>query len=154
MGLFGKTSECASCVWEEGTQLHIYQCHHPEAKRTRTQTFKQLAKYYHSHRIRILTVVYVPFIKLFKEACSQSTYESHEVTNPIIKAAIDKQRTLGKDFIVRGYLVPEWLEAIAAYNNDKPDLQMRHLFRGLWMILFAQIWETRNNIKHGNTSNR
>ena len=149
-GLFGKTPECASCGWEEETQLHMYQCHHPEARRTRKQAFQQLAKYYHSHRTS--TVVYVPFIKLCMEACTQNMYESHEITNPIIKAAIDKQRTLGKDFIVRGYLVPEWLEAIAAYNGDKPELQMRHLFRGLWTILFAQIWETRNNIKHGNTS--
>ena len=128
-GLFGKASECASCGWEEETQLHMYQCHNPETKRTRKQAFKQLAKYYHSHRIS--TVVYVPLIKLCKEACTQNTYESHEITNPIIKAAIDKQHTLGKDFILRGYLVPEWLEAIAAYNNDEPELQIRHLFRGL-----------------------
>ena len=47
-GLFGNPSECASCGWEEETQLHMYQCYHPDAKRTRKQAFKQLAKYYHS----------------------------------------------------------------------------------------------------------
>ena len=146
-GLFDQSPECVSCGWPEETILHMYQCNHPDARRTRKQAFRQLEKYYHLHKIPSL--VYVPIIKLLRSACQTGGNEWDIPSVPELAVAIRSQQALGEDFILRGYLVKEWIPALLLYQKDKPDLRMKHIFTGIWTILFESVWETRNTIKHG-----
>ena len=125
----------------------MYQCSNPIAKRIRQTAFQQLEKYYHVHCIP--AIIYVPIIKLLRSSCSSGGLRWNEPTVPIITKAINSQRALGEDFIIRGYLTKDWIPAIMAYQKDKPEQCIRHLIIGIWTILFEAIWETRNNIKHG-----
>lgn len=149
-GLFGELPYCPSCGDDEETQLHMFQCNHPTAKETRKLAFKDMAQYYHKHSIPSL--VYMPFIAMCKEACTSQPTTVVSSQLDIIHRAIDKQRSLGKDFLLRGYLVTAWKDAIAFYQHDKPEVCLRHLYRGLWEKLFEPVWATRNTIKHGDDS--
>ena len=146
-GLFDEPSECVSCGWHEETILHMYQCNHKEARNTRKQAFQQLERYYHQHKIPPL--IYVPIVKLLRSACRPGGLIFDMPTVPELATAIKSQRVLGDDFILRGYLVKDWIPALLLYTKDKPDQKLKHIFHGIWTILFEAVWETRNTIKHG-----
>jgi len=68
---------------------------------------------------------------------------------PALLTAVTSQQALGDDFILRGYLTQDWISALLLYTRDKPDQKLKHIYLGIWTILFEAIWETRNTIKHG-----
>ena len=136
-----------SFFWGGLRLLHMYQCNHPDARRTRRQALRQLEKYYHLHKIPSL--VYVPVIKLLRSACQSGGNEWDIPAVPELASAVKSQQALGDDFILRGYLVKEWIPALLLYQKDKPDLRMKHIFTGIWTVLFEPVWEMRNTIKHG-----
>ena len=72
--------------------------------------------------------------------------------SPNVTNAVKAQAHLGPDFLLRGLLDKRWLTAICATDNDKPLVKLMHIYIGLWRILFASVWETRNNILHGKGS--
>ena len=60
--------------------------------------------------------------------------------------AMEQQMCLPPEFLLRGFLVTGWHNALLPHGN--PKLMMTQLHLGLWRILFAQVWELRN--KHNN----
>ena len=149
-GLFGELSECPCCGWHEETQLHMFQCTSPDARRTRKATFKLLEGYYHEHKVPPL--VYIPFLRMIKGTCDDEEITWRGRMPPQVRAAITKQSAMHSEFMLRGYLVTEWLSAIKAITPDKPDQKLVHLHLGLWTILFPSVWEQRNTINHGDTN--
>lgn len=145
-GLFDQPSECVSCGWPEETILHMYQCNHPDAKRTRKQALIQLEKYYHH---KIPSPIYVPIIKLIRSACRRGGIKYDFPSIPALLTAVTSQQALSDDFILRGYLTQDWISALLLYTRDKPDQKLNHIYLGIWTILFKAVWETRNTIKHG-----
>jgi hypothetical protein len=146
-GLFGKDTECPACGCQEETQLHIFQCKNKDMKQTRETAFKLLAKYYHEHNIP--GMVYVPFIKLCRSVCEDQSFTAPGPHHRTVEAAIKSQQTLGGEFLLRGYLTKEWLQAIMHFDRNKPEQRLTHLYKGLWKILFASMWEQRNTSLHG-----
>ena len=149
-GLFGEQPECPCCGWHKETQLHMFQCMNPDMRRTQTSSFKLLKTYYHEHKIPAM--VYIPFLRMCKAACNFENFIWHDKSAPEIKQATDSQQVLGGEFLLQGYLTPDWLEAIRRHHPDKPEQCMTHLYLGLWKTLFASIWEQRNVISHGKES--
>ena len=76
----------------------------------------------------------------------------HRDSPPIVQEAIKKQQQLGPEFLLRGYLVPEWLTAIQHFDKNKPQLRLTHLYLGLWKTLFATVWEQRNETANSEVS--
>ena len=146
-GLFGEVSECPACGWHEETQLHMFECKQSQAHEARTNAIRVMTTYYHEKQIPAM--VYVPFVKMVQNICDINLDDDiHQAYPPAIQAAITKQRELGGEFMLRGYLVPEWLQAIKTYDKDKPALRMTHLYLGLWKTLLATVWEQRNAKLH------
>ena len=146
-GLFGDVSECPACGWHEETQLHMYECTQSAATEARNNAIKLMTTYYHEKQVPAL--VYVPFIKMIRNICDVNLDEAiHQQQPPTVQAAIQAQQKLGGEFMLRGYLVPEWLEAIKQYDKDKPEQRLTHLYLGLWRTLLATVWEQRNKTAH------
>ncbi len=127
-GLFGKCPQCPACGWHEETQLHMYQCSHPEVKSSQRATFKLLERYYHQHHVP--PAVYIPFTKLCWKICNKEPHVIHDPLTQTVNTAINKQLQLGTEFMLRGYLVPEWSQAIIERNPPNIQSSINHLYLG------------------------
>ena len=143
----GHSAECPSCGIAEETQIHMYQCSNVPRRETRDEAFKLLEKYYHHHDIPAL--VYVPFVRLCWLACEDAELKLTGTVLPEITKAVENQSRLGGEFLLRGYLTRDWLDALIIHSSKHPEQKLNHLYRGLWITLFKTIWEKRNDDLHG-----
>ena len=135
---------CPSCRWHAETQLHMYQCTHPEARQLRSNAFRQMEKYYDQHKIP--ATVYLPFVRMCRSVCADKPPNMTRNVIPSVQRAMEQQMRLPPEFLLRGLLVSGWHGS--GLQQEDPDLMMKHLHLGLWRILFAQVWELRNNPNH------
>ncbi len=145
-----QTGKCPCCGWPQETQLHMFQCRHPDVTRTRATSIANLTKYYHDSHVP--PEVYAPLLRMIKSSCRNTDLTWTKHLSPTITKAIANQTILGHDLTLRGYLSREWMMAIHHYNPDKPDRIACHILLGLWTLLFQPTWTQRNIIKHGPTS--
>ena len=88
----------------------------------------------------------------------KATCELEEIKWPglllptIVRQAIKNQQTLGREFVLQGYLTIDWLVAIQENHPDKPELLLTLLYVGLWKTLLTSIWEEQNTIAHSDES--
>ena len=106
-----------------------------------------MTTYYHEKQVPAL--VNIPFVKMIRNICDVNLDEAiHQPYPPTVQAAILAQQKLGGEFMLRGYLVPKWLEAIKQYDKDKPEQRLTHLYLGLWRTLLTTVWEQHNKTAH------
>ena len=85
--------------------------------------------------------------------CNKNSNDTvHLDSPPIVQVAIQQQLKLGPNFLLQGYLVPEWLAAIQHFDRNKPQLRLTHLYLGLWKTLFSAVWEQRNDTANSDFS--
>ena len=84
-----------------------------------------------------------PFLKMCKAMCELEELEWHDRISLVIRKPAESQQTLGKEFLIWGYLTIDWLVAIQANHPDKSGLllTLTQLYVGLWKTLFTSIWE-------------
>ena len=146
----GKEGACPTCGWHDETQLHMYQCTHNEAKKTRKQAFLQMREYLKQHGVP--THIGNTFVNMCESTCNETQMKRRYPTNLTIEQAVNKQRLLPKEFILRGLLTNHWLQALIEHDRDNAETSMIHLLLCVWNILFTQVWGFRNGTLHGRES--
>ena len=141
---------CPVCGWHDETQLHMYQCTHSEAKRMRTRAYHQMKEYLKHHGLP--SKIYVPFVNLCESVCNNVSPKRRYPDSVAIRRAVQSQWRLPHEFLLRGYLTNQWLQALINHKRDQAEAGMVHLLLSLLDILFAQVRDFRNGVLHGNDS--
>lgn len=141
---------CPVCGWYDETKLHMYQCPHSDAKRTRERATLQMKEYLTQHGIP--THIGRTFIDMCKAICSDIPIKPRYPVIQSIETTIKYQQLLPREFILRGYLTTHWLHALLDHDRNSAETSMTRLLLSLWNILFAQIWEFCNGTLHGGES--
>ena len=63
-------------------------------------------------------------------------------------AAIEDQRRIGKQLMLRGILSRKWRDAIAEYTKEIIHRKSGHLVEVIWKQVFKPMWNQRNMILH------
>ena len=125
------------------TQIHMFQCREPKSIEEWATAFTTMTNYYHEKSIPAW--VSKPFILMCKNIWNINLDDPvHRDIPTVVQEATKKQQQLGPEFLLRGYLIQEWLTAIQHFDKDKPQLRLTHLYLGLRKTLFATVWEQRN----------
>ena len=61
-------------------------------------------------------------------------------------AAIEDQRRIGQQLMLRGILIRKWRDAIAEYTKERISSKAGHLVKVIWKQVFKPMWNQRNNI--------
>ena len=145
-----KIGNCPVCGAPDETQLHMYQCAHAGARRTRCHAFKQMKEYLFQNGIP--TQIGNAFTNICETACNNRQMKSRYPYSPDVERAVKSQCNLPRDFILKGFLSNEWLQALTNHDKESAERSMVHLLHSVWKILFTQIWDFRNGELHGRNS--
>ena len=75
-------------------------------------------------------------------------------SNPvrIVAEAIEDQKRIGKQLMLRGVLSKKWREAIATFKKERIGSKASYLVKVIWKQLFLPLWNQHNTTMHSETS--
>ena len=65
-----------------------------------------------------------------------------------VAAAIEDQRRIRQQLMLRGILSRKWRDAIAEYTKERIHSKVGHLVKVIWKQVFKPMWNQRNKVLH------
>ena len=96
--------------------------------------------------------VSVPFMETVQCICEGK--EKQVQSNPVlvVAEAIEDQKRIGKQLMLRGILSKKCREEIAMFTKERIGSKASQLVKVMWKQLFIPLWTQRNTILHLETS--
>ena len=86
--------------------------------------------------------------RLISRVCENRTDFDSPTDTPEIKQAINDQRRIGMDLMVRGFLARSWTTVMAACGKQTPSRQVSAILTSLWDVFYSAVWRERNRLLH------
>ena len=79
-------------------------------------------------------------------------HKAHVLVGHSLKAAFMRQKKIGFDMMMRGFLVKDWREIMESSKARNEKGKMNSLLRLLWEDVVLPMWEQRNEIQQSSKS--
>ena len=147
-----KNKQCPGCKCKDETLTHVFRCPHELMRKRRRERLTQMRK--DGIKDGIPRNIINAFCDVLKVAVTPNAtpLNTAEYSTPV-QEAIDQQRKIGLNMMVRGFLAEGWMAALVESGTPKPERRMKTLQRITWDDFAFPLWLQRNDVLHKNSTN-
>lgn len=143
--------QCPACAHTDETLDHLFHCRHPALTRTRAEILRTTTTKCTQMKLpRIFTQGLCGVLNAYFDGTDYTyTGDKH------IMAAIHAQKQIGFQYLLRGFIVRQWRQALEALQCEYADRKLTNLLYFIWFEITDVMWRARNDIvHHGNNLTR
>lgn len=143
--------QCPGCKHTDETLDHLFHCRHPTLIKTRTKIFKTTST--KCTQLKLPRIFIQGLCGVIRAYFDKTDYTHND--NIHIAAAVHAQKRIGFQYLLRGFIVSKWQQALEALHCEYVDRKLTNLLYFIWFEITHVLWRARNDIvHHGSNLNR